>query len=162
MTIACRGAAFPLLLAILVPLMLAGCDGAGSKRASQAQRLSGEWELCVDAGSGSCDVLENVTLHVSDGEEEKDYTLTRTQGGNEMAGRGEVDVIEPGVLRMTGEFFSGDLIWTLDFDKPSEISGSARLILVQGRDEGVREFLNFLGVTAWTGGRIRMDLRLSS
>jgi hypothetical protein len=160
--IACRGAAFPFLLVILAPVMIAGCDSAGSKRASQAQRLSGEWELCVDAGSGSCDALENVTLHVSDGEGEKDYTLTRTQGGNEISGQGEVDVIQPDVLRMTGEYFSGDLIWTLNFDKPSEISGSARLSLVQWRDEGVREFLNFLGVTGWTGGRIRMDLRLSS
>lgn len=162
MTLSGRRAASGLVLLIVAAMGIAGCDGAGSKRESQAQRLSGRWTLCVDVGSGSCETLDNVTLHVSEGEGVKDYTLTRMQGGNEKTGRGEIEVVQPNALRMTGGFFFVDLAWTLNFEKPSEISGSARLALVQGREEGVRQFLDFLGVSGWTGGRVRIDLRLSS
>jgi len=149
-----------LLLVFFAPAVLSGCDGAGSKQASQSQRLSGTWDLCVDTGSGGCNALDNVTLHVSDGEGSKAYKLIQKQDGR--TGRGDVEVVQANVLRMSGDFFAGDLVWTLDFDQPTEISGSARLTLIQGRDEAIRGLLDFLGATGWTGGQIQMDLRLSS
>ncbi|PSQ96105.1 MAG: hypothetical protein BRD55_07495 [Bacteroidetes bacterium SW_9_63_38] len=143
-------------------MVLSGCDEAGSKRTSQAQQLSGTWNLCVDTGSGECSTLDDVTLHVSDGEGPKTYQLTREQNGRERTGR--MELVQANVLLMSGDFLADDLAWDLDFDRPTEISGSARLTLIRtrGRNEAIRDFLDFLGATGWTGGQIQMDLRLSS
>jgi hypothetical protein len=156
-----RGTTFPLLLTIMISVVLTGCDGGGSKQASQSQRLSGTWELEV-LSAGGFRAFPNARLVVSAGEGRRKFRLIRETQNDTTEARGELELVGEARLAMTGAFFPGTLLWNIDFSKPDDISGSFRLTLVGiTQQESIRAFLRFLGVPE-TAQDVQMDFVLAS
>jgi len=164
---ASRWSSTPILLTVfVVSTILVGCGGAGSKRASQAQRFSGTWrieELTVNGFSEPVDAR----LVISEGQGRKPFRLIREDQSDTTEVKGRLEVVERNRLAMTaesmsGEFFPGTLFWTFDFTKPDDVSGSVRLTLIGfTRRESFRSFLRFLEANE-TAQSVQMDLVLAS
>lgn len=142
-------------------VVLASCDGGGTKQASQARQLSGEWQdaddVIVDNSAYSRDVL----FDIEEGTGQKSYRLTRVSRGDTSTVEGRLEVVASNTLRMTGEFTPSPLIWTFDFDEPDPLAGSVRLTLRSARDESVEAFLGVLGISRGAD-RVEMDLERPS
>lgn len=137
----------------------AGCEGSSSKRSSQAQQFSGEWDVdCVRADIQGCKQVDSTYFRFSSGSGTKSYRLARIERDDTTAVAGNVEVIADGRLRMTGDFFPGGLLWAFDFEEPDPISGSVQLVLVQKSGErSIQAFLNFFDRTE-VRPEVRMDL----
>ena len=166
MTFSRWGSTSTLLAVLVVSAILVGCDGTGSKRASQAQRFTGTWTVEDLSVNGFAEMVD-ARLIVSEGQGRKPFRLIREDQSGTTEVKGNLEVVEGNRLAMTGEsmsgeFFPGTLFWAFDFTKPDDISGSVRLTLIGfTRRESIRSFLRFLGANE-TAQSVEMDLFLSS
>jgi len=120
----------PVLWSILLciwALLLGGCDGSGSKRASLYQRLVNEGPWTVERLDGDIDYTrqlneqhpQGVTITFQGGDGGRSYRIATSRSGDstEVLAEGSVSLRGDNVLRMDSGFAPlGPVRWTFGFE----------------------------------------------
>lgn len=151
-----------LLLFLGSTLLLGGCDGAGSKRASLYQRLTGAWraERLQEIGSSNFDLTPRLNERYSrvrfvfrKDDEGRSYRMTGRRSGDTTTVRAEGPIVLRGerLLQMARGFESPaghprSVTWTYRFQ-----ASRAIFRLPSGQQNGSRAFLStLLPATSWS------------
>ncbi len=144
------------LLLCVGALLLGGCDGAGSKRASLYERLTGTW--IVERLEGDIDYTnqleqrhpQGVEITFQGGDGDRTYRITGSPSEDSTTVLAEGIVVLPGdnMLRMASGFGQFAVQWTYRFE------ASRAIFAVQS---GSRTFLR----TLFSGGSQNRDLKMT-
>jgi len=147
------------LPALLLLAFALGCDGGGSKREAQYERLVGTWTL-IDLQQGGFPWEEDelkAQLTFRDGEAGRTYRLRHVAApGDTTTVEGSVDLLSNNALSMS-EGFSRPLVWTFTFDEPLVFNDSVRFTLQSRWGGAPQAFLSALGLSG-TRQPLEMDL----
>ncbi|MFO8099412.1 MAG: hypothetical protein R6T83_07305 [Salinibacter sp.] len=147
---------------------IAGCDSGGTRQASQYQTLAkGAWEVGEFRVEGTdlTSQLEQrytapVLFEFRGGEDEaRTFHLLAPRTDDTLRVRGSVSLSEPNGLTMVGGF-GRPVSWTLNFDRPDELSTSVRFRLPRTQAAGSEALLSTLlpGQGWGDAQRVRLDL----
>jgi hypothetical protein len=142
-------------------LVLGGCDGSGSKRDAQYQRLVGTWEARTLRQGRIVSRDLRVRLTFRERLAGRSYRLRHVPAsGDTTTTEGPVELLGPNTLSMSGGF-SRPLVWTFTFDEPDELNDTVRLSLESRAQGSTQAFLAAIGRTG-TRQRIELDLEFQS
>jgi len=140
--------------------LLSGCDGGGSKQASNFQRLVGTWrvqELDVNGISGQLDGRDDtltITFRsLNDGD--RRFRVAWLNGSSPEV-QGSIRVLTPNSMAMTSSRFSRSVLWRFDFGR---LSNDVTLRSSE-QDLGSRTFLDAILPEVGWGKRQSVTLRL--